>query len=76
MTGCSLITGLYQNVRKHLWKSHESYGIHLKKDQRGKENGKINLKKPVLGNKGLSRKNKLLHHKACSPAPFPLIHVI
>ena len=35
-------TGLYQNFKKHLWKSHESYGIHPKKDQRGKEPEKIN----------------------------------
>ena len=56
MTGYSLITGLYQNFRKHLWKSHESYGIHPKKTREEKNMGKLTKKKPILGNKGLSGK--------------------
>lgn len=44
MTGYSLITGLYQNFRKHLWKSHESYGIHPKKTREEKNMRKLTKK--------------------------------
>lgn len=75
MTGYSLITGLYQNFRKHLWKSHESYGIHPKKTGEEKNMRKLTKKSQFWVIRVLVEK-KLLNHKACRPAPFPLIHVI